>query len=162
MPPPALSRLVPELYHVSVDYFVARPGLVLLPVLPYHWLFLATFAGPSRRRWTKKLIRAKQHRGLAVLPLSHARGSFAGASRRMVCGAYLRMSSSTIVCRHVRLPSSLFPERSRPVVPLLLSVLLNSRNILSSLHTDRVRCFALSSRGQFATLQSCCKIGARA
>ena len=34
MPPPALSRLVPELYHVSVDYFVARPGLVLLPVLP--------------------------------------------------------------------------------------------------------------------------------
>ena len=26
MPPPAVSQLVPELRHVSVDYFVPRPG----------------------------------------------------------------------------------------------------------------------------------------
>jgi hypothetical protein len=32
MPPPPLSRLVPELYHVAVDHFVARPGA--LPASP--------------------------------------------------------------------------------------------------------------------------------
>ena len=88
MPPPPLSRVVRELSHVSVDYFVPRPGTALRASQnarrtprPRHARALAL--APSPRACESRGARG---RGVAILPLAHARRPLAGSAPRLECG----------------------------------------------------------------------------
>ena len=85
MPPPPLSRLVRELSHVSVDYFVPRPGTALSASQDASQTLRPRHAPDMRLR-----SRSRSHRcagrGVALFPLAHARRPLAGSAPRLECG----------------------------------------------------------------------------
>ena len=75
MPPPPLSRVVRELSHVSVEYFVPRPGTALRASQdarrtprPRHALALALALAPSPRALVNPVVRGA---GVSLFFLSH-------------------------------------------------------------------------------------------